>query len=181
MCPDFADGVGDAARFALWCPPIFRNRFNSDIEPCLVAIVLELSSCTCDKWSLRLLIEPNTFECFFSGTLLSIVLLDDLGKLMDDEELDCGRCLEPRAVNLNLESIASRFFDCGGRLLAAYGSLASPEGVNGLVYPARFGLVSREADVEAGRDESCVVGPIEKAPWCLAGTVNSEDRVVGAV
>jgi hypothetical protein len=99
-------------------------------------------------------------ECFFSGAFESIVLRDDLGRLTVEEEVGVGRCFEPRAVNLNLESIASRFFGWGGRLLAAYGSFTSPAGVKGLVYvDDRLGLVSREA----GTEESCV-GPIEKAP-----------------
>jgi hypothetical protein len=98
----------------------------------------------------------------------------------DELELPVARCFDPIAVNLNLESIASRFLDWGGRLCAAYGSFTSPAGVNGLVYDVGLlGLLSREA----GTDESCVPGPIEKAPlWCLGGaSVDSVERLVGAV
>jgi hypothetical protein len=52
--------------------------------------------------------------------------------------------------------------------------------VNGLVYDiGLLGLLSREA----GIDESCVPGPIEKAPlWFLGGApVDSVERLVGAV
>jgi hypothetical protein len=51
--------------------------------------------------------------------------------------------------------------------------------VKGLVYvDDLLGLVSREA----GTDESCVPGPIEKAPWCFgAAPVDSVERLVGAV
>ena len=117
----------------------------------------ELSSCKCDKCSLWP--PPNICECLFSGTLESTVLREDLGRLVEELELLVGRCFAPRAPNLNLASIASRFLDWGGRLCAAYGSFASPPGVNGLVYvDDLLGLVSREA----GTDR--VPGPIEKAP-----------------
>lgn len=75
--------------------------------------------------------------------------------------------------------MASRFFDCGGRLLAAYGSFTSPAGVNGLLYTGaavRDGLCSRETGTE-----SCVVGPIENAPWCFDAPADSSDRLVGRV
>jgi hypothetical protein len=51
------------------------------------------------------------FECLFSGAFTSTVLRDDLGRLAEEFELPVGRCFEPRAVNLNLASMASRFFD----------------------------------------------------------------------
>jgi hypothetical protein len=56
------------------------------------------------------------FECLFSGAFTSTALRDDLGRLADEFEEPVDRCFEPRAVNLNLASIASRFLDCGGRL-----------------------------------------------------------------
>lgn len=123
---------------------------------------------------------PKIWECLFSALLLlciSTALRDDLGRLVEDE-LGVGRCFEPRAVNLNLGSMASRFLDCGGRLFAAYGSLASPAGVNGLLYVGAVvleGLVSRETGTELS-----LPGPIEKAP-CLDCVPDSADRLVGLV
>jgi hypothetical protein len=66
-------------------------------------------------------------------------------------------------------------------LLAAYGSLASPAGVKGLLYApalaAREGLDSRESVTD-----SPVTGPIEKAPRFLAAlAVDSAERLVGLV
>jgi hypothetical protein len=90
------------------------------------------------------------------------VLLDDLGRLVEDE-LGVALFFDPRAVNLNRWSMASRFLDCGGLLWAAYGSFASPAGVKGLLNvgaaAGRVGLGSRVAGAE-----SCEIGPIEKAP-----------------
>lgn len=107
------------------------------------------------------------------------MLRDDRGRLVVDE-LGEARCFVPRAVNLNLGSIASKFLDCGGRLFAAYGSFASPAGVKGLLYVATVvleGLVSRETGTEVS------LGPIEKAPPCpcLGGVPDSADRLVGLV
>lgn len=92
----------------------------------------------------------------------STALRDERGRLLPDELV--VRLFDPRAVNLNLGSMASKFLDCGGRLFAAYGSLASPAGVNGLLYvdvAVLDGLVSRETGTELS-----LPGPIEKAP-CL--------------
>jgi hypothetical protein len=96
--------------------------------------------------------------------------------LTEDELADDGRLFDPRAVNLNLESIASRFLDCGSRLWAAYGSLASPPGGKCLLYTVagcRLGLTSRDA----GTEVSFVAGPIEKAPWCFPATIPLESPV----
>jgi hypothetical protein len=151
---------------------------SSDIDPCLLEIVAELSSCICERWSLWP--PPNIWECLFSvlPVFTSTVLRDDRGRLTVDA-LGEARCFAPRAVNLNLGSIASRFLDCGGRLFAAYGSFASPAGVKGLLYVGAVvleGLVSRETGTEVS-----LPGPIEKAPPCLGGVPDSADRLVGLV
>ena len=123
--PDLEDGVGDDVRFVL-LPPIFRNLLSSDIDPCLEPIVAELSSC---RWSLW---PPKIWECRFSESdLTSTALLDDRGRLTD-EELGL-RFLALSALNLNLCSTLLRFLGCGARLCAAYGSSSSPAGVKGLV------------------------------------------------
>ena len=57
--------------------------------------------------------------------------------------------LEFSPWNLKRGSMASRFFDCGRRLCAAYGSWASPPGnvaVESLFGVDRPGLVSRDTD-----------------------------------
>ncbi len=92
------------------------------------------------------------WECLFSEWLLvtSKALREDRGRVVVDE-LGDARLFEPRAVNLNLGSMASRFLDCGGRLFAAYGSLASPAGVKGRLYVGAVvleGLVSRDTGTE---------------------------------
>lgn len=103
--PDLDEGVGEAVLFDLWEPPIFKNLLSSDIEPCLLPIVDELSSCMCERLSLC---DPNKWVCLFSGGFTSTVLREDLGRLIEDEL--GGRCF-PRALNLNRWSMASRFFD----------------------------------------------------------------------
>lgn len=104
----------------------------------------------------------------------------DLGNAVDEE---LGEILwrEPRPLNTKRGSILSSVFACGALLLAAYGSLTSPAGVNGLLYAAalaaREGLDSRELVIS-----SPVAGPIEKAPRCLVVFVlDSAERLVGLV
>ena len=62
---------------------------------------------------------------------------------------------------INLASMLSKFRDCGGRLLLAYGSSLSPPGVNGLLYcvggvtvpepdtGVSAGLLSRDGDTDS--------------------------------
>ena len=91
-------------------------------------------------------------------------------------------CREPRLLKTNLGSILSRLFGWGARLLAAYGSLASPAGVKGLLYaaavPALLGLDSLEVGLEFEAP-----GPIEKAVRCCfdGGPLDSADRLVSLV
>jgi len=149
----------------LWWPPIFKNRFSSDIDPCLCCRFVELSS-----WSLE-----NKLECRLSDND-SVWLLEvfDLGKLLVEP-----LAFEPRAVNLNLWSIASKFFDCGRRLEAAYGSCASPEGVKGRVKVFTGGCLDGLGSLVVG-SESWERGPIENPPWCFkADDEPSTDRLVG--
>lgn len=107
MVPDFVDGVGDAVRFIL-LPPSFKNRFNSDIDPCLVCNGPELSSF---KWNVGSLWPPNLLECFLFSpcAVTSTALLEERGMLF--VKLGERLCFEFSALNLNLWSIASRFFD----------------------------------------------------------------------
>lgn len=74
------------------------------------------------------------------------------------------RCREFKPLKTKRGSIFSRLFGCGGLLLAAYGSFASPAGVNGLLYAAAaaalVGLDSRDTGPDAP------LGPIEKAALC---------------
>jgi hypothetical protein len=99
---------------------------------------------------------------------------------VEDEPGECFR-RELRDENTNLGSIALRFVDCGGRLFAAYGSLASPAGVKGLINPAPatvadlLGLTSREVGTERP-------GPIKNG-LCrfVLSVTDSPDRLVGLV
>lgn len=89
------------------------------------------------------------------------MLLVERGSEVYEELDECfGRELRP--LNTNLGSMLPRCFGCGGRLLAAYGSFASPPGVIGRLYVvvwcARLGLPSRDCDAEL-----LFPGPIEKA------------------
>lgn len=63
-------------------------------------------------------------------------------------------------------------------MFAAYGSLASPAGVKGLLYVGTVleGLVSRETGTEVS-----LPGPIENAPPCLGEVPDSAERLVGLV
>ena len=64
------DGVGDAVLFAL-LPPSFKNRFSSDMDPCLACKVEALSSC---RW--------NMVGCFLLSPceLTSTALRDERGR-----------------------------------------------------------------------------------------------------
>lgn len=111
----------------------------------------------------------------------SAVPLADLGRFVEDE-LGEALCFEFNAANLKRWSTVSRFFDGGGLLCAAYGSLSSPFGVTFRLYTGaafRVGLGSREVGTESFGIVSCV-GPIEKSPWCL-GSADSPDILVGLV
>ena len=109
MIPDLLTEPGEAALFALLCPPIFKNRLSSDIDSCLLEIVAELSSFKCDRWSFWP--PPKIWECLlFSPLFTSTWLHDDRGRDTEDE-LVVARCFEFNAVNLNLGSIESRFLD----------------------------------------------------------------------
>lgn len=62
----------------------------------------------------------------------SAELRHDRGRAVVDEDGDV-RFLLFSPLNTNRGSMVSRFLDCGGRLLDAYGSSGSPAGVNGLL------------------------------------------------
>lgn len=114
------DELGDAFRLDLWLP-IFKNRFNSDIDPRVGSVS-----------SFRRAIVGSFFEKLFFSERRSTELRDDLGRAVVDEDGEV-RCLLFRPLKTNRGSMVSRFLDCGGRLLDAYGSSGSPAGVNGLL------------------------------------------------
>jgi hypothetical protein len=140
-----------------------------------------LSSCKWERWSLFTPAERWVrWACFLSPPFKSLELRAGFGKLVEDEDGECFR-REPSEENTNLGSIASRFFGCGGRLFAAYGSFTSPAGVNGMPYPAGaaaadlLGLASREVGTERP-------GPTEKGLRRFElSAPDSADRLVSLV
>jgi hypothetical protein len=135
-------------------------------------MVTELSSCARDKVSLF----PPKNDRLSPPFPSPLPLREDRGSDTAELLLLC-RAFEPNAVNLNRGSIESKFLDWGGLLWAAYGSFASPCGVNGLLNDPRVGLCSLDAGTER-----VLPGPIEKvAPRCPCCTPDSVDRLVGWV
>ena len=88
------------------------------MEPCWPCSV----TCEPDGWrSPDLFLGPSSPLSLFSG-------LSAFGRFMDELEGElCFFFLE----KMNLESMLALFLVCGGRLWAAYGSLASASGVKG--------------------------------------------------
>ena len=97
--PDLTEGAGDAGRLALLVPS-FKNRFNSDMDPCLACKVEVLSSCKWDRWSLWW--PPNIVGCFLSACALTSTALRDDRERVPEVKLGERLCFEFRAVNLNL-------------------------------------------------------------------------------
>ena len=107
--PDFMEELGDAFLFDLWCPPIFRKRFNSDIEP-RAGSVSSLFS--------RAILGSFFEEKLFLSERRSAELRHDRGSVVVEEDGEV-RCLLFKPLNTNRGSMVSRFLDCGGRLLDA--------------------------------------------------------------
>lgn len=110
LVPDFSDDeLGDAFLFDFFCPPIFKNRFNSDIEPREGSVSSLLS---------RAMIGSFFDEKLFLSERRSAELRHGRGRAVVEEDGEV-RCLLFRPLNTNRGSMVSRFLDCGGRLLDA--------------------------------------------------------------
>lgn len=77
----------------------------------------------------------------------SAELRHGLGRVVEEEDGEV-LCLLFRLLNTNRGSMVSRFLDCGGRLVDAYGSSGSPAGVKGLLYAPLLGLCSRDGGTD---------------------------------
>ena len=108
--PDFTEELGDTALFDLWCPPNFKNLFNSDIDPLV-------GSAPPSSFS-RIILESFFELMFFLSPRRSAELRHGLGKVVvDDDGEVLFRLFRP--LNTNRGSMESRFLDCGGRLFDA--------------------------------------------------------------